>query len=190
MKTCTVCKEKKPLTEFYKNVNQCKLCVYKHKTGRTEYRFKSRSRLPIPPKGFETCLICMEVKPLANFSKRVRKNGKQEIQSCCKSCHHEKYSCPLKAKRQRLKRSYGLALDEFNKLYDSFEGQCHICKKKITRTGRGNNAAVVDHCHETGQVRGLLCSNCNFVLGHSKDDTEILANAIAYLTRSVKHEEV
>jgi hypothetical protein len=54
--------------------------------------------------------------------------------------------------------------------------------------GRGNKGKLkrktpwrLDHCHETGEFRGFLCSNCNLGLGKFKDDPEILLNAIAYL---------
>lgn len=53
------------------------------------------------------------------------------------------------------------------------KGLCKLCElpKKL----------VVDHCHETGKVRGLLCRNCNLLIGHAKEDIVILQNAINYL---------
>ena len=53
------------------------------------------------------------------------------------------------------------------------EGICLICKK--------DEATVVDHCHITDTVRGLLCHSCNLLLGQAKDNIEILRNAIEYL---------
>lgn len=46
-----------------------------------------------------------------------------------------------------------------------------------------NTIFVVDHDHETGKVRGLLCNSCNVMLGHSKDDVAILQKGIEYLNR-------
>lgn len=54
---------------------------------------------------------------------------------------------------------------------------CAICKKPNTT----KKDWAIDHCHTTGQTRGILCLNCNMVLGHSKDDIQVLLNAIEYL---------
>jgi hypothetical protein len=55
------------------------------------------------------------------------------------------------------------------------EGKCLICKK----TGK----LVVDHCHSTKKVRGLLCNNCNVGLGAFKDNCEFLSDAVIYLKK-------
>jgi len=52
-------------------------------------------------------------------------------------------------------------------------GLCAICGKSCKLN--------VDHCHETNKIRGLLCFNCNLLLGHAKDNISILSNAIEYL---------
>ena len=72
----------------------------------------------------------------------------------------------------------GLTVDEFNKMFMDQGGYCAICgvhqqmfKKRLH----------VDHCHLTGKVRGLLCANCNHVLGKAKDDIGILSRSIKYL---------
>ena len=49
------------------------------------------------------------------------------------------------------------------------------------RKGRSTSKAVIDHCHNTGKVRGILCHNCNVSLGLIKDNTQILLNMISYL---------
>ena len=54
--------------------------------------------------------------------------------------------------------------------------KCKICNVKFSKS-----TACVDHCHTTNKVRGLLCRLCNIGLGHFKDNTEILTNAITYL---------
>lgn len=56
---------------------------------------------------------------------------------------------------------------------------CDICGREVS--GRGRH---VDHDHETGEVRGVLCLNCNLALGHFNDSIENLARAIEYLERS------
>ena len=61
----------------------------------------------------------------------------------------------------------------------SEDGACAICGGPSDP----KQGFKVDHDHETGHVRGLLCSNCNFGIGHFRDDPEVIARAIAYVRR-------
>lgn len=81
-------------------------------------------------------------------------------------------------RRQVLRRQYGLTPEAFAALLAGQGGRCAICGTD-TPNGKG---WCVDHDHETDAVRGVLCNNCNTVLGHAHDDVEVLAGAIAYLT--------
>jgi hypothetical protein len=58
-------------------------------------------------------------------------------------------------------------------------GQCAICKGPPA----GRDKFYVDHCHETGAVRGLLCIRCNTLIGSAKENETILVSAIAYIRR-------
>jgi hypothetical protein len=84
-------------------------------------------------------------------------------------------------KSQRLKK-FGITLDEFNKLFEIQNGKCAICG--YSDLSDKNFFPVVDHTHETGKVRGLLCMNCNMGLGKFKDNPEFLRSAINYLRRN------
>lgn len=87
---------------------------------------------------------------------------------------------PGKAKEIKLKRYYGITLEQYRSMEAEQNFVCKICNNKC-KTGR---ELSVDHCHKTGKVRGLLCSTCNYMLGSALDDTTILANGIAYLEKS------
>jgi hypothetical protein len=63
----------------------------------------------------------------------------------------------------RLKARFGITLEEYNLLLQEQEGVCAICKRTEARR------LAVDHCHATGQIRGLLCSGCNRLLGRIED---------------------
>ena len=76
-----------------------------------------------------------------------------------------------------LKKLYGISLEEYEALLDSQDGVCAICKE----TPRNNRFLGVDHDHDTGRVRGLLCTTCNVGLGALHDSVEILRSALAYL---------
>ena len=108
------------------------------------------------------------------------------LKSWCKKCEvisvreHQKRN-PQKYKNisrnSDLTTKYGITLEQYNELYLAQEGKCCICKEYF-------ESLVVDHNHESTVVRGLLCPACNFMLGHAKDNIEILSNAIIYLTES------
>ncbi len=81
--------------------------------------------------------------------------------------------------------NYNISTAQWQQLMKRQNGKCAGCDLVF-----GNerwNCACVDHDHETGEVRGLLCTQCNLALGHVKDDPEILRKHILYLRRDKKH---
>lgn len=82
-------------------------------------------------------------------------------------------------RERHLVRKYGITLDAYNAMLAAQNGECAICH--TTPDTQRYGVFHVDHCHTTGQVRGLLCRGCNHVLGHLKDDPDALRSAIAYL---------
>jgi hypothetical protein len=89
----------------------------------------------------------------------------------------------LQKRNQRLKRRYGIKLDEYDELFTSQKGLCAICHnppKGIHSSGRAH-ILHVDHCHTTGKIRGLLCTACNQALGMFKEDIGILKKAMEYI---------
>lgn len=85
-----------------------------------------------------------------------------------------------------LMRVYGITVDQFNDLVDAQAGLCGICGRGETdvdpRTGKTRKLAV-DHCHDTGEIRGLLCRKCNTALGLLGDDLAAVEAVFAYLDR-------
>ena len=128
------------------------------------------------------CTSCKIDKPLEEF--HVHKGFKDGHNSQCKSCRNPKareYSklSPRKYSYDRsseLKRKYGITQADYLQMYESQKGACAICKRPY-------DLLQVDHCHDTGKVRGLLCVPCNTALGKFRDDPVILQSAISYLQR-------
>jgi len=102
------------------------------------------------------------------YAKAYRKANKEKLSS--------------NNKRYYLKVKYGITLKEKNFILKKQNNKCKICKITIHKNKKlKNNTACIDHCHTTNKLRGILCSMCNKGLGHFKDSTEILTNAITYL---------
>lgn len=82
---------------------------------------------------------------------------------------------PEKKREQNIKR-YGLKLSDFSAMYSAQDGKCAICREE--------KELVVDHDHETGKVRGLLCGSCNTGLGRFGDSVVLLLYAAGYLNNT------
>lgn len=85
----------------------------------------------------------------------------------------------LYAKRWSLRNKYGITFKQLEEMYVSQQCRCAICDGEF----KDRKDMHVDHDHQTGQVRGLLCSKHNWMLGRAKDNTKILRSAIVYLNK-------
>jgi Zn finger protein HypA/HybF involved in hydrogenase expression len=92
------------------------------------------------------------------------------------------YCPPCDARDRRLQRSYGLSIGQYEDMSERQEHKCAVCG--FARAACPNGLLFVDHDHETGMVRGLLCPPCNTALGLIRDDTRTLQRLIDYLERS------
>ncbi len=82
-----------------------------------------------------------------------------------------------------MQRNYGINLADYDCMYHEQDGLCAICH--LPQNSKRNTRFCVDHDHDTGEVRGLLCDSCNRGIGLLKDDPRLLENAAKYL-RSFK----
>lgn len=116
-------------------------------------------------KDVKKCNGCGEIKPIEEFGlNRDNRTGKRYRRSKCNTCKN----------RAKQLRQYGMKAGDYERMYEEQEGKCQICNIYHTKL-------VVDHCHNTGNVRGLLCDPCNKGLGFFKDNSVYLQNAINYL---------
>lgn len=92
---------------------------------------------------------------------------------------------PERFQNSSLKKHYGITLEDYNALHDKQKGNCAICGNPEVRIIRDKVIKLaVDHCHQTGNIRGLLCSNCNTGIGALKHDIDRLKTAIEYLEKT------
>lgn len=84
-----------------------------------------------------------------------------------------------------LRRKYGLSREKYDEMVVNQGNKCAICgSPPVGRTKRGPAERLdVDHDHDTGEVRGLICHPCNVMLGQARDNVEVLEAAILYLKR-------
>ena len=125
-----------------------------------------------------TCTSCGEFKSAEHYTleRDSRAFGGIAMRSKCKPCNEFiKY-------KAFIKRRYGITYQEYCDMLDSQQGKCAICESADSQNERTYGKLFIDHCHETGKVRGLLCSKCNHALGHLNDDIRLLKKAIEYLS--------
>jgi hypothetical protein len=98
---------------------------------------------------------------------------------------------PRKRRDAYLRKKFGIGLADYERIHKAQGGRCAICRQEPSPVAPGGSRRfthgelVVDHCHETGRVRGLLCDLCNKGLGQFGDSAERLRAALGYLTGGV-----
>jgi len=164
-KQCNTCDEVKPLDEFYKAAG----CVDGRRGEcRTCFQAKAVARAEEKP----------ELREIARqrTAKWIHENDDRY------RAYKREYGKLDKKKRAdrrvHLRNKFGLTLEDYDRMLADQQGGCAVCGDPP-----GKAALHVDHCHDSGVVRGLLCFRCNSAIGNLRDDPVIVASALAYLTR-------
>lgn len=210
-KVCEHCLRRKPLDQFPENptesdgVNRfCLTC------NPLQIKPEASKTQPPPKPQFKACARCRAVLPShrfiedkssredwlsrycvacdPNFTRLEREIDKKrtKIESAKPTTNPRQLTPSARqGKNDRLLRKYGINYSEFKKLYKAQKGLCGICgkpeqKRASTFSSRFKDLSV-DHCHKTGAVRGLLCSQCNTAIGLLGDTAEALLKAYQYL---------
>lgn len=147
-------------------------------------------------KSTKTCIRCGKTKPLDEFNRaRKAKDGRR---SECRKCDREarqayyvanrterkaaarayRAANKEKARASDLRRGYGLTLEDYDEMLGAQGNACAICGMTPEENGK---RLSVDHDHETGAVRGLLCNRCNTGLGWFRDNLALLRSAGNYM---------
>lgn len=175
-KWCSGCERELPLPSFASDRNRrdglqprCRECVAAY--GAAHYRRRReaqgkpvRERVHVP-EGHKECRTCGEVKPHSEWHRNS--TAPDGLATRCKACKS------VQGRAGHLKRQYGMTVAQRDDMISSQSGVCTICLAAP--------AVHVDHCHETGRVRGVLCFNCNSAVGKLGDDPDTLRRATAYL---------
>ncbi len=196
IKHCNKCQQDRSTDLFGKDTRNkdglqgiCEVCRKAAKQAARDKR-RMEGNITVPRK---TCNKCDTDKPADSF---YRDAGIADgLATICKACKDEysvtyraenrdEYNASMRewranhkeeAKELDLHRTYGLPLETFKKMLSDQGGKCALCFKAPS----GVRPLCVDHCHDTGKVRGLLCYGCNRLMVLI-DNPELLAKAIAY----------
>ncbi len=157
-KKCTKCKQIKFVTEFYHNKSSkdglCYQCKKCHNKTTIDWDKNNKEKRK-------------EIK------RRWREKNRDELKKYSKE-HYE--SNKDYYRDWHLKKHYNISLQDYEKMVEIQNSCCAICKCTCKNL-------VIDHCHNTGLIRELLCNNCNTGIGLLKNDTEIFLNAIHYIKK-------
>jgi hypothetical protein len=193
-KWCPDCQQNKKIEDFHANRRRpdglayyCKECAaarsrdsYARRQARSGRVVRAaRVEMAPLPEGTRRCLDCDLVKRLEDFPRN--RNDEQGRHTYCKPCHNARGAETRQrlyggSRHYHLMRRYGISAAQADAMLEEQDGLCAICQERP--------AEHVDHDHETGAVRGLLCFNCNGGLGQFRDRVDILKKAIAYLERT------
>lgn len=157
------------------------------------------------------CNICRIGLTVDNCRPFILKVGSGYCRDCDKIYRKQRYKLHPEKQREATKRflsieenkraqshrcsvyhrekKFGITEEQFNTKFISQNGLCKICKEPMSGQTR-TKVPCLDHCHVTGKLRDLLCTNCNVLLGNCFEKEEILASAIQYLRKHRKDIEM
>ncbi|WP_406461619.1 endonuclease VII domain-containing protein [Streptomyces sp. NBC_01622] len=169
---CPRCSRILPRAAFAKNKAMrdglqayCRECSAEYYRRRQEAKGKTvRAKVPVP-RGHKRCPRCGEIKAHSEWEPNATTSD--GYASYCKACRADRNQ------QSYFKRKYGITLAERDEMIASQMGLRAICLKAP--------AVHVDHCHQTGRVRGVLCFNCNSGIGLLRDDPAAAYRAADYL---------
>jgi hypothetical protein len=176
MKVCKSCNKEYPHTEFAFNGylrNQCRLC--KNEQTRLS-RQKLWKKHPEKHEAYKRKLREIRLKDIEKKREYDRLNylkNKERIKKERKEFYHK---FPELVRKRRMMTTYKISEEKYEQL--NAIKKCQCC-------GRNENEFVkglsIDHCHKSGEVRGVLCPNCNTAIGLFNDDPGVMKKAIGYL---------
>ena len=140
---------------------------------------------PIQTTGTKVCTTCKAEKDINEFYLRGGNYSPNSRKSKCKECDKKRvaetyWKDPSIYQNNHLKRNYGITLNEYNQMLVEQGHRCKTCG--TTEPGGKHGKFMVDHSHNTGEVRGLLCKSCNIALGEVGDNIQTLEAMIKYLS--------
>jgi hypothetical protein len=161
VRVCPECGEELPLTRVYWHVG---------KNGHGGFRYpckKCRNELLCKTRVYDS------IKRKYYYEKYKYKDHER----------YKKQSTPETRRHSNLRKNYKISLEDYNSIFEQQKGVCAICESAETALDRNGNLRPlsVDHDHDTGKVRSLLCARCNSAIGLFKENYETILKAAEYV---------
>lgn len=145
----------------------------------------------------KVCTKCGIEQSIENFYERSDQPGKRryECKPCLRASNRERHKRYLEnpdwvRRRDRwlregqLAKDYGISLSTYQRMFDRQGGRCAVCgESEYRKVGNRTVALCVDHDHRTGEVRALLCNDCNTALGLMREGARRISMLLDYATR-------
>lgn len=199
-KTCTRCRQAKHLSDFYRESatpdghgRWCKECVLAYRRVKPNGICKVDGCQRVTTGGNPKCNACYAGAPPLAQAPRTRGMPRHDAEGnrLCSDCLNylpvSKFGvhsrvpdglsrfCRACARAKNVRKKYGLTMQQAEELWAA---PCGICGFFSA------DQMVIDHCHNSGQVRGTLCHPCNVSIGHFMDNPDLLERAAHYLRSS------
>lgn len=205
---CTRCGNDFPAERRLGRSKRCQECRrLDAREAQARLRTKTKVLAPDGSAGSSrVCCACRVEKPIAEFGRHIYSPG--GVSRRCAQCNREysksryradleknraenterqrrrRASAPQKVRAYRLKWWFDMELSQFEGMLASQNGLCAVCKRPETNAFKGKvRDLCVDHDHETGAIRGLLCTRCNRALGLLGDDPKIVWEMARYIDK-------
>lgn len=173
---CTLCGDTKPTSEFQKEGSRrrprCKRCIalrmqaWYRKNAKRVYA-ANRARREADPE---------HATKYREYKRIWSENNREKLREYSRAAYHRNKDKAKKATyASTIKRVYGLTIEAYNTMCEAQGNACALCCKPFVKKPH------IDHDHETGVVRGILCGPCNTGIGKLGDTVESLERAVAYL---------
>jgi len=181
--------EKREYNRQYRLKNKEKIKQYRIdnkeriRETRIKYDLKNKEKIKLQQQEYKN----KNKEKIKEYQQQYYFDNKERIKECPSNSPEERKKVYKKYRRNnqdkikdyKLRKKYGISLEDYNKIFNDQNSCCMICK---THQDELNKKLVVDHNHNTGKVRGLLCDKCNRGLGQFNDEIEIIRQALDYLS--------
>jgi hypothetical protein len=149
------------------------------------YARKAREKNPERYREYERAYREKNWDRMREMERKYREEHREQLRAKSKA-YYERHREEIRAKenernrRTWLQRNYGITREKWNEIFERQGRKCAVC-----RTSKFSQFPHTDHCHKAGHIRGILCKDCNLMIGLARNSTRVLRAAAKYLSKEI-----